>query len=128
MSLWKVKSLWRKDLGLVNFQGKKKNLSEVIRTIYCCERTSIKNFQRSGENVGVIITVARIFFSVGAMVLGHTPLKNVEVDQTEWWTAKQGLWSHSKAKQLHKAPKEGGTPEGLATGVSKSRGFYGLVS
>lgn len=37
----------------------------------------------------LVLTV--FFFPSVLMVLGHTSLKNEEVDQAEWWAAKQGL-------------------------------------
>ena len=54
------------------------------------------------------------------MVLGHSTLKNEEVDQTEWWVTKQGL-------VIVQSSQGGRGPEKFATRVSKSRSFYGLV-
>lgn len=59
------------------------------------------------------------------MVLGHATLKNEEVDQTEWWAAKQALVSDSKV--IVQSSQGRRKPKGVATGVSKSRCFYGLA-
>ena len=65
-----------------------------------------------------------------AMVLGHTALKNEEVDQTKsggqqskvnWIIVKQRFWGIVQSSQI------GGEPEAVATRVSTSRGFYGLI-
>ena len=43
-----------------------------------------------------LVIVAEFFSPLVPVVLGHAALKNGEVDQTEWWAAKQGLWSITK--------------------------------
>ena len=55
------------------------------------------------------------FFFFGVPSFSHTTRKSKEVGRTEWWAAKQGLLSNSKAKftELYKAPEEGGDLTGL---------------
>lgn len=59
-------------------------------------------------------------------VLGQAASKNEEVDQTEWWAAKQGLLSNSKV--IEQSSEGGWGPERVPTAVSKFRGFYELIS
>ena len=65
--------------------------------------------------------VAEFFSPLVPVVLGHAALKNGEVDQTEWWAAKQGLLSITKV--IVQSSRGGRGPERVVTGVSKSRGF-----
>lgn len=58
-------------------------------------------------------------------VLGHTTWKNEKVDKTEWWVAKQGFLSASKVTV--QSSRGGRGPERVASGIPKSRAFYGLV-
>lgn len=44
-------------------------------------------------------------------VFGHAALKKEEVDQTQWWAAKQGLLRDRKVI-AQKLPWSEGTPEG----------------
>ena len=58
-------------------------------------------------------------------VLGHAASKKEEIDQTEWWAATEGLLNDSKV--IIQGSQGGRGPKGVAIGISKSRGFYGLV-
>lgn len=59
------------------------------------------------------------------MVLGHATSKNEEGDQAEWWVAEQGLLNDKE--ETVQSSQRGREPKRVATGVSKSRRFYGLV-
>ena len=70
-------------------------------------------------------------------VLGHATSKNEEIDQTEWWTAKQSLLSNTKVYLVieYKAPEERGDsrrllPKFLSVGIFMSLlvGCFNLIN
>jgi len=77
--------------------------------------------------------VAGFFSPLVPVVLGHTTSKSEEVDQTEWWAAKQGLLSNllSDSKVIvQKLPRREGTrrvcPQAVHLTV-KARYFFNVI-
>ncbi len=59
-----------------------------------------------------VILLQDFFAPLVPRVLGHATSKNEEVDQTEWWAAKQGLLSDSKV--IVQSSQGGRGPERVA--------------